>query len=63
MKPAEYWIDQLKLQPYARESGYFLETYRAADAVSGLPERFISDPASLIPALPGPRRTDPAAGF
>jgi len=41
MRRASYWIDSLGMQPHP-EGGYYRETYRSAESVSGdaLPERY-----------------------
>ncbi|ACF14197.1 protein of unknown function DUF985 [Chloroherpeton thalassium ATCC 35110] len=41
MKPVEYWIEQLELEPHA-EGGFFKEVYRSPDFVAsdGLPNRY-----------------------
>lgn len=51
MRSAEYWIDQLALQPHP-EGGYYRETYRATEniQVCGLPLRFTS-PRSFSTAI------------
>jgi len=53
MKPAEYWIDHLHLQPHP-EGGFYRETYRSGDTIpqTGLPARF-----------PGPRSFSTAIYF
>jgi predicted cupin superfamily sugar epimerase len=44
MKDAEYWIENLGLQPHP-EGGFFKETYRSKEIIpkSALPERFEGD--------------------
>lgn len=44
MKDAQYWIDQLDLEPHV-EGGYFKETYRSAENIGkhALPGRFSGD--------------------
>lgn len=41
MKPAEYWIEHLSLQPHP-EGGFYRETYRAEESIAraSLPKRF-----------------------
>lgn len=41
MKPAEFWINHLKLNPHP-EGGFYRETYRSEESIiqSGLPRRF-----------------------
>ena|SRR5882762_434996 len=53
MKPAEYWIDHLHLQPHP-EGGFYRETYRSGETIpqTGLPARF-----------PGPRSFSTAIYF
>jgi predicted cupin superfamily sugar epimerase len=43
MRPADYWIDHLKLLPHP-EGGFYKETYRSKESIpqTGLPERFAS---------------------
>lgn len=43
-RDAQYWIDQLALQPHP-EGGYFVEVYRSREGIpqSALPERFGGD--------------------
>ena len=44
MKPAQYWIEKLKMDPHP-EGGFFKEVYRADEQYNGehLPERFGGD--------------------
>ncbi len=44
MKDAEYFIDQLKLEPHP-EGGYFKEIYRSSESIESncLPDRYSSD--------------------
>lgn len=44
MKPADYWVEKLKMDPHP-EGGYFKEVYRADEQYSGehLPVRFGGD--------------------
>ena len=53
MRPAEYWINQLHLQPHS-EGGFYKESYRSPEAIpqNGLPARF-----------PGPRSFSTAIYF
>jgi predicted cupin superfamily sugar epimerase len=53
MKPADYWIDHLHLQPHP-EGGFYKETYRSGETIpqNGLPARF-----------PGPRSFSTAIYF
>lgn len=44
------FIQRLHLQPHPKEGGYFRETYRAADTLHGLPERY-SGPRSASTAI------------
>src|SRR5882672_4592772 len=51
MKPAEYWIEQLGLQPHP-EGGFYMETYRSVETIpqNGLPPRF-TGPRSFSTAI------------
>lgn len=49
MHSADYWIKHLHLQPHP-EGGYFRETYRSDEQITGLPSRF-SGPRSFSTAI------------